>query len=91
MQIVDSPNFPLDKSETKWYMGLLMGAFVSFCASLLYFLVVNKPAKTILYKVLLRGRIFLSKMPAHYFLKTEAGGHPQLLIYQLDIFLVIQR
>lgn len=48
VQIVDSPNFPLDKSETKWYMGLLMGAFVSFCASLLYFLVVNKPAKTIL-------------------------------------------
>ena len=48
VQIVDSPNFPLDKSETKWYMGLLMGAFVSFCASLLYFLVMNKPAKTIL-------------------------------------------
>ena len=48
VQIVDGPNFPLDKSETKWYMGLLMGAFVSFCASLLYFLVINKPTKTIL-------------------------------------------
>jgi hypothetical protein len=42
VQIVDSPNFPLDKSETKWYMGLLMGAFVSFCACLLYFLVFKK-------------------------------------------------
>jgi hypothetical protein len=42
VQIVDSPNFPLDKSETKWYMGLLMGAFVSFFGSLLYFLVFRK-------------------------------------------------
>ena len=42
LQIVDSPNFPLDKSETKWYMGLLMGAFVSFFGSLLYFLVFKK-------------------------------------------------
>lgn len=37
VQIVDGPNFPLDKSETKWYMGFLMGAFVSFFGSLLYF------------------------------------------------------
>ena len=43
VQIVDSPNFPLDKSETKWYMGLLMGAFVSFFGSLLYFLVFKTP------------------------------------------------
>ena len=42
VQIVDGPNFPLDKSETKWYMGLLMGAFVSFFGSLLYFLVFRK-------------------------------------------------
>lgn len=48
VQIVDSPVFPLEKSETKWYMGLLMGAIISLFASLLYFLVVNKPSKTTL-------------------------------------------
>ena len=42
VQIVDSPNFPLEKSETKWYMGLLMGAFLCFLGSLLYFLVFQK-------------------------------------------------
>ena len=42
VQIVDSPNFPLEKEETKWYMGLLMGALVSFFASLFYYLVFNK-------------------------------------------------
>lgn len=42
VQIVDSPNFPLEKNETKWYMGLLMGAILSFFVSLLYFLVFNK-------------------------------------------------
>jgi uncharacterized protein involved in exopolysaccharide biosynthesis len=39
VQIVDSPVFPLEKSETKWYMGLLIGLFISFFSSILYFLV----------------------------------------------------
>jgi hypothetical protein len=38
VQIVDSPVFPLEKSETKWYMGLLIGLFISFFSSILYFL-----------------------------------------------------
>jgi uncharacterized protein involved in exopolysaccharide biosynthesis len=42
VQIVDSPVFPLEKSETKWYIGLLMGLFVSFFAGIFYFLVFNK-------------------------------------------------
>ena len=42
VQIVDSPVFPLEKSETKWYMGLLIGTIISFFTSLFYFLVFNK-------------------------------------------------
>ena len=45
VQIVDSPNFPLEKNETKWYMGLLMGSLFSFFGSLLYFLVFGKTDK----------------------------------------------
>ena len=42
VQIVDSPNYPLDKEEVKWYMGILMGGFLSFCASILFYSLLPK-------------------------------------------------
>jgi uncharacterized protein involved in exopolysaccharide biosynthesis len=42
VQIVDSPVYPLEKSEIKWYLGLFMGISLSFFGSLLYFLVFKK-------------------------------------------------
>jgi hypothetical protein len=30
VQIVDQPSFPLERIETKWYEGILLGAFLSF-------------------------------------------------------------
>ncbi len=32
VQIVDSPSFPLERIETKWYEGILMGAVFAFLA-----------------------------------------------------------
>jgi len=42
VQIVDSPVYPLEKSEIKWYLGLFMGISLSFFGSLLYYLVFKK-------------------------------------------------
>jgi hypothetical protein len=32
VQIVDKPSFPLERIETKWYEGILIGGFLSFLA-----------------------------------------------------------
>lgn len=32
VQIVDKPSFPLERIETKWYEGILLGACLSFLA-----------------------------------------------------------
>ncbi len=38
VQIVDSPSFPLERIETKWYEGILMGAVFAFLAITGFFL-----------------------------------------------------
>lgn len=38
VQIVDSPSFPLERIETKWYEGILMGAVFAFLAIIGFFL-----------------------------------------------------
>jgi hypothetical protein len=41
VQIVDSPRFPLERIETKWYEGILMGAVFAFLAITGFFLYKN--------------------------------------------------
>ncbi len=38
VQIVDSPVFPLEREEVKWYTGLLMGIILSLIIAILYFM-----------------------------------------------------
>ena len=42
IQIVDSPVFPLENDEIKWYKGLLAGFFLSILASILVLIIKEK-------------------------------------------------
>lgn len=42
IQIVDSPVFPLENDEIKWYKGLLVGFFLSILASILFLVLKEK-------------------------------------------------
>ena len=41
VQIVDSPVFPLEREEVKWYVGLLAGIILSTISSLIYYIYKN--------------------------------------------------